>query len=336
MRYSTTAVFLAAMYIGASVAKPTHVHQHRHEKKSDAVVDWDKLDWLKMGVNWKEAYEAGEASTTSTTSKTSADDVAVQLNADKPAPTNSASSAGQVDKADASSPDPTNTPKATSKDTSAGSSVNSLLGDLIGIANHLKEFGGRSVSTGSVIEATGNIGKPQGSNMIMVSSASGYDFTANFINTSKKSMTIVVWNKAFYNNATHKIEANLGACVAPKTPILSFTLAAGDNQIVAFDQGSLVGWAEVCPEITPAGAYATTWGEAKFNPNDSGYDMSAIQNIHGNKYNMAISSVEAPNCTSDPTQNYWLTDTKPMGNSDGSCYVPQKTATLTVKMGGAM
>ena len=149
-------------------------------------------------------------------------------------------------------------------------------------------------------------------------------------------MTVVVWNKAFINPTTKKIDANLGAFVAPESPILTFELAIGASQVVAFDSGSLVGWAESTPDRTPAGAFATTWGEASFKAGASGYDMSAIQNPHGNNYDMCISSIEAPHCTSDHTQNFWLTDTQPIGDSDGSCYIPQKTATLTVKMGGTL
>ncbi|TGO11120.1 hypothetical protein BTUL_0117g00370 [Botrytis tulipae] len=341
MRYSTTAIVLAAMSIGEAVAGPTHVHRHKHEKKAAVVEDWTALDWADMGINWSSAYEAGKASKTATAAAASTDSsstaAADNLAENKVAAyhTTSASVAASTSASVATSASSSTSTAKASSTSSASNAVESLWNDLVGLANDVTSFGARTASTGSEIGATGNVGSPEGSNMMKVSSASGYDFTANFINTSGKSMTVVVWNKAAYNS-DRKLLANLGSCNAPTHPTLTFALAPGSEQVVAFDEDSLVGWAQACSDITPSGAFATTWGEASFNPGASGYDMSAIVNVGGNNYNMSISSVEAPQCTSDPTQNYWLTDTQPIGNSDGSCYIAQDTATLTVKMGGKM
>jgi hypothetical protein len=142
-----------------------------------------------------------------------------------------------------------------------------------------------------------------------------------------------VWNKAWNG------DPNLGACVAPVTPVLTFALAVGQSQTVAFQDGSLVGWAVATSKVTMAGQFDATWGEGKFTSTGSGYDMSAIVNSAGNNYDMAISAAETT-CISDPTQNYWMAkdgnpeDPIPIGNSDGSCYVPGSTATLTTKLGG--
>ena len=59
-------------------------------------------------------------------------------------------------------------------------------------------------------------------------------------------------------------------------------------------------------------------------------------NVNGNNYDMTITSAEAPDCTSSRTQNFWLTDTQPIGDSNGSCYIAQSTATLTIEMGGTI
>ncbi|TGO30691.1 hypothetical protein BPAE_0004g01500 [Botrytis paeoniae] len=342
MRYSTTAIVLAAMSIGEAVAGPTHVHRHKHEKKAAAVEDWTALDWVDMGINWSSAYAAGQASKTAAAASTSTDSsstaAAVENLAENKVAayhTTSASVAASTSTSVTTSASSSKSTTKASSTSSASNALESLWDDLVGLANDVTSFGARTTSTGDEIGATGNVGSPEGSNMMKVSSASGYNFTANFINTSGKSMTVVVWNKAAYNT-DKTLLANLGSCLAPTHPTLTFALAAGDEQVVAFDEDSLVGWAQACSDITPSGAFATTWGEASFNPGASGYDMSAIVNVGGNDYNMSISSTEAPQCTSDPTQNYWLTDTQPIGDSDGSCYISQDTATLTVKMGGKM
>jgi hypothetical protein len=174
--------------------------------------------------------------------------------------------------------------------------------------------------------------------MIKVTSTRDYLYTNRFINTSPNTITVVIWNKAF--NGPGGVEANLGAFVAPKTPALTFTLTPGQGQIVAFQENSQVGWAEATAALTASGAFDTTWGEANFAAEGSGFDMSAIMNSRGNVYDMAITAENIP-CVSDMTQNYWYAangnaeDPRPVGSSDGSCYVPGPGATLVTRMGGA-
>ena len=278
-------------------------------------VDWAALDWENMGINWSSAYEAGQAA------KTAA--------AAAPVATTAAAAA------------PATTTPATTVASSSGSSLVSDVADLwdglIGLANDLTSFGEATASSGSDVDKIGNIGNAQGSNMIKVSSTEGYQYTNNFINTSGSKMTVVIWNKAFSTTGNAAdAEANLGSCVAPKTPALTFVLAPGANQIVAFQEDSQVGWAQAVSAIAESGAFATSWGEANFCSTGSGYDLSAIMNAAGNNYKMAISSVEAPQCTSDMTQNFWLTASDPVGDSNGSCYIAQSTATLTTTMGGTV
>jgi hypothetical protein len=113
-------------------------------------------------------------------------------------------------------------------------------------------------------------------------------------------------------------------------------LAPGASQTVAFQENTQVGWAQACSATTASGSFDTTIGEANFVSTGSGYDVSAIQNTAGNNYAMTITSVEAPDCTSDMHQNMWLTATDPVGNSDGSCFIAQNTATLRTVMGGVV
>jgi hypothetical protein len=170
--------------------------------------------------------------------------------------------------------------------------------------------------------------------MIKVSSTSSYDFTNEFINTSGETISVFIWNKAYSPTGdAANAKANMGAFVAPKTPTLSFVLAPGASQIVAFQDDTQISWAEATDTIRADGSFGTSWGEANLCSTGSGYDLSAIQNESGNTYNMAISSVESE-CISDPTQNYWLTEAQYFGS--GSCYIAQSTAHLTTKMGGSM
>jgi len=330
---------LAAVAVGQVVASPTHAHLHRHRDvhaKKD-VENWAALDWDNMGINWSSAYEAGQAAKTSTAAsatETPAVSPIIALEA-KVTPSSSAAVKPAATSAAASS-------SSSSDDVS--DSVASLFKGLVGLSNELTAFGEAAFGTGELVDAVGNIGSPQGSNIIKVDSTSGYDFTNTFINTSKKSMTVVIWNKAYSEAEGGNVEEakpNLGSCLAPKTPALSFALAPNDQQIVAIMNGTLLGWAEAVDNTIFSGAFATSWGEGKFTDRGSGYDLSAIVNPSGNNYNMAISSKEVE-CISDPTQNYWIAkdgdsnNPVPVGGSDGSCYVPGTTAHLTTKMGGTM
>lgn len=209
--------------------------------------------------------------------------------------------------------------------------------NLIGFANGRSEFGQPTSGSGSGVGKIGNIGNPQGSNMIKISNGNSYAYTNTYINSSPRTMTVVIWNKAFDGSAG--IDANLGAFVAPETPALTFVLASGERQVVAFQENSQVGWAEATASRTPSGAFDTTWGEANFETGGSGYDISAIMNSAGNIYDMAIAA-EQTSCISDRTHNYWFSadgnteDPQPAGDSDGSCYIPGTGATLITKMGG--
>jgi hypothetical protein len=281
-----------------------------------------------MGINWSSAYEAGQHTSTvaPVTAPTPTPAVhVVATSSATPSPTAAA-------KSDAASP-------VNSIVNNVVSDVESLFDGLVGLANDLTSFGEATAASGTDVSKIGNIGNPQGSNMIKVASAEGYQYTNTFINTSPQAMTVAIWNKAF--NGGNGVEANLGSCVAPETPALTFALAPGASQVVAFMEDSQIGWAQATSARTSSGAFDTTWGEANFASSGSGYDMSAIMNSAGNNYDMAISASETP-CISDPTQNYWMAannnpnDPQPVGSSDGSCYIPGSSATLVTKMGGVM
>ena len=277
-----------------------------------------------MGINWASAYEAGLSSSTTVA----------------PAPTAAPAIHAQVVTTTSAAPATTSAAGILSDiGSDIGSDVAALFDGLVGLANDLTEFGQATSGSGSNVGAIGNIGNPQGSNMIKVASTEGQQFTNTFINTSPAPLTVAIWNKAF--DGPNGVEANLGSAVAPKTPALTFALAPGASQIVAFQANTQIGFSQAVAATAESGAFATSWGEVNFSPTGSGYDLSAIMNPQGNNYDMAISSKEAE-CISDMTQNYWYAannnpeDPQPVGNSDGSCYVYGSSATLTTKMGGTV
>lgn len=271
-----------------------------------------------MGINWSKAYEEGQASKTVPAAAPAATTatVATTAAAAVPATTTKASSDNIVS-------DVVN---------AVESGVAELFDGLVGVSNSRSSFGSSSSSSGSAGDSyVGNYGSPYGANIMKVDSISGYDFTATFTNTQSEAITVNIWNKVGPDFLPLS-----GSALAPKSTTLTFVLKAGASQAVAFMENSQVAWAQACSNTAASGAYATTWGEANFLSAGSGYDVSAIMNSGGNNYNMSIKSEEAPDCTSDMTQNYWLTATDPVGNSDGSCYIAQSTATLKVSLGGTV
>jgi len=317
---------LAAITIGEVVAGPAHAHMHKHMRnKKD--VDWAALDWNAMGIDWSSAWAAGQKTSTPAPVAT----VAPATVAPAAAVTTSDAPIVAVQQGNS-------VPTTTASAANSGSSGLAIWHNLVGAANHITAFGKQTATSGVEVGYVGNIGSPiEGSNMMFVDSATGYAFTNEFINTSGEDMTIVVWNKAatpgLLGNAP--AEANLGASIAPETPALAFALAPGQSQVVAFMDETVIAWAQACDAIAESGAFATTWGEMQYNSAGSGYDVSAIMNPNNNNYIMEITSVEAPACTSSNTQNYWLTASDPVGDSNGSCYIAQATAHLTTKMGGS-
>jgi len=336
MRYSTTIV-VAALTIGQTMAGPTHAHLHRHRdihaKKDAAPVDWAALDWEDMGIDWTSAWKAGQHTSTvaPTPVPTTTDAPVIAVAKETSAPVVSSSTTPEAS---------TSASSSNSVASEVASIVTTAFSSIKGLSDDLTSFGTATSSSGSVVGKIGNIGSPQGSNIIKVDSTEGYDFTNTFINTSGEPITIVVWNKAASQNGG-AVEANLGSCIAPVSPALAITLAPGAKQIVAFQEDTQAGWAQATTNIAASGAYATTWGEVNYSSTGSGYDVSAIMNVDGNTYDMAITAAEV-SCTSDMTQNMWIAqnnnpeDPVPVGNSDGSCYLPGSTATLTTKMGGTV
>lgn len=340
MQYSiATSVVLALFAVGECLAGPTHAHDRLHKKRNLQSVNWKALDWNSMGIDWAAAYARGQAEAKSNPNLP-----------DQPATVPSSSPENTTAEGEApaatvpnetetinTKSDSINSPKKDSSDSSksdSGSSSVELWNNLVGASNHRKIFGLSTPTRGKEVGYVSNVGVPEGSNMIKVASAQEHIFTNEFINTSKKPMTVVIWNKAASPGMKEPWNAdpNLGASIAPEHAALTIPLAPGDSQVVAFLDQSVVGWAQACDTRSFSGGFSTTWGEAQYNTTGSGYDVSAIQNPQGSNYIMDISSVEASTCDSTESTNMWITDTSTVGS--GSCYIAQSSAHLTTKMGG--
>lgn len=243
-------------------------------------------------------------------------------------------------------------PSSSSSSSSTGSTDQSI-GGFKGLSNGRKSHGLATTPFGGSDQlAVGNIGWPQGSNIIAVSSTDGHPITNNFINTSGKTITIACWNNAGYTGTDNSTlvgdpagNALKGTALSPTQSALTFSLGPNESQLVAF-QDMTDG---ACSEATSTSGinmgFGTSWIELKMYLSGAGYDLSSIQNPNGNKYHATITSENLPDCTSDPTQNMWFNDNVVSGwlkdvtgvARDGSCYIPAaSTIRLTTKMGGSM
>ncbi len=271
-----------------------------------------------MGIDWASAWSAGQTSTSTP--------VAVAT----PAATTPTTAAAQPATTTAAAPAATST--ASSSVGGVFNEVESLFNRVVGVSNSRTSFGQATTPSGTLGDNyIGNVGEPYGSCIILTDSPSSYQYTNTFTNTQSESITVNVWLKVGPD-----MRPLSGSALAPTETTLTFVLAPGASQTVAFQENTQVGWAQACSATTASGSFDTTIGEANFVSTGSGYDVSAIQNTAGNNYAMTITSVEAPDCTSDMHQNMWLTATDPVGNSDGSCFIAQNTATLRTVMGGVV
>jgi len=311
-------MMMAALCIGDALASPAHAHLHQkiHEKKS---VDWTALPWNDMGIDWSAAYAAGQHTSTTfaPVPTTAAPVVPTTTAAATPVATTASTSNALSDVV------------SDVENTAAG-----LWNGIVGVSNALTSFGASTAASGSTGDNYyGNVGSPYGSCVIKVSSASGYQFTNTFVNTQSVSITINIWLKVGPDG-----QALSGSALAPTDTTLTFVLAPGASQTVAFQDNTQIAFAQAVSSFTASGAFATTWGECNWSSAAGcGYDVSAIMNPAGNNYAMTISSKEVPDISSaNPATNMWLTATNPVGDSDGSVYIPASIGSCTLKtvMGG--
>ena len=230
----------------------------------------------------------------------------------------------------------------TESKSSGGSSQSGLFKGLVGTANGLKAFGsGTSPDQTLGQNQIGNTGvNYDGSNMILIDAVTdAYSLTNTFKNTSPSPMTIVIWNKA------GSLGPQSGFTSASTSPALTFVLGPNDSQVVAFQNLSIIGWAEYSSQTTigPGGNFATPIGEATMISPGTGYDLSLIPSEPNgaNNYKMSIVSAEADNCLSDNSHAFWTRDdpSNPMTGhivNGGNCFANSESAHLITEMGGAM
>ncbi|EJD49894.1 hypothetical protein AURDEDRAFT_182656 [Auricularia subglabra TFB-10046 SS5] len=140
-------------------------------------------------------------------------------------------------------------------------------------------FGGRTPGHGSGIGYVGNVGNPWGSNIITVdaSIADQYKYTVKFVGSGNMGQPyrVVAWNKIGPDGGLNGWYGNSA---------VSFSLAPGGVQYVAFDENSQGGFGAAPGNALPKdqfGGYDCTWGEFDFgsgvNSGWSGFDVSMIQ-----------------------------------------------------------
>ncbi|KAG0153408.1 hypothetical protein PDIDSM_5261 [Penicillium digitatum] len=156
----------------------------------------------------------------------------------------------------------------------------------------------RPKGKGTEVQYQGNVGKPGGSNIITVSpsEAHNYKYVAEFTGPNEEPWTVVVWNKI---GPDGKLTGWYGHSA------LSFTLAPGETQYVAFDEDS--GGVGAAPgDHLPTdqwGGYSCTWGEFGFGDGEnngwSGWDVSAIQAQIANQpgQGMSICRADGKGCS---------------------------------------
>lgn len=215
-----------------------HGHGHQHHHKERAVGDTVTATINGEVVTWKNNWDGNK--------------VVNVDQADHRIPVETGSSTSSASK-----------PKATS-----GSSAANV---------YSTAFGGRTAPTGDYIHYCGNVGKPYGSNIILVKpeDKDKFDYTIEMDGSLlDEPFEVVVWNKCGPTRELNGFFQN--------PPPLNFTLEPGTVEYVALDKDTQGGFAGA-PGAVPRDQWGNVnalWGEFDFgsdrNKGWSGYDVSAI------------------------------------------------------------
>jgi len=192
----------------------------------------------------------------------------------------------------------------------------------------LQGFGGRTspITGATVDEYSGNHGAPHGSNVqaIPANAASLYKYKTKFVSTASDTIKIIIWDKVGPDGMPNSGQFS--------PPVVSFDLAPGATQYVAFDENSQVAWCHDTGRKTQWGAYDCSYGEADFgnlsNNQWSGADHSSIQNTQGS--NMPMTIICPTGEVSSNLANGYVADTQPGGIG---CNIPPGPVELTCNIG---
>lgn len=307
MRFTSSAVLLAALASGA-VAR--HGHHIRHEGHMRRAVEVDSTTTVTTTntVTYCPCSESTSSVTPSSipTFTTSSIELTTSTSTPVPTETEVPTTSSTVVPTTTEVPTSTYTPSSTSASTpSTSSSGASADWSTVPSSGEFSTsgFGQSTNSSGSGVSYTGNVGSPYGSNIISVeaSEASNYKYVVEFSGSNSEDWYVVIWNKigtdgkmdGWYGNACHE-----------------FSIGAGETKYYAFDVDSQGGWAAAKGSSIPTdsyGGYAATWGEFDFgsttNSGWSGFDVSAIQaqNAGLTVQGMKICSVHEDNTCSSIT-----------------------------------
>ncbi|KAH8660157.1 hypothetical protein BX600DRAFT_438378 [Xylariales sp. PMI_506] len=206
-------------------------------------------------------------------------------------------------------------------------------------------------ATAVEIAVTGNVGTPYGCNMLLVDSsiASQYSYAINFENVADEAYEVICWNK-------YGSDGLLDGWYVGKGQPITFTLAAGSTQAVAFQADSIGACATgpgSVPIVTKSGtnplggyyetdAYAGSWVEFDFgdstNSDWSGFDASTLlaQRNGMDVYGLQVCSADCSNTCSTIISASDYTNAYTIGSEDedgigGNC--PETTLLVTAKLG---
>ena len=282
MQFSYSALLVAALGFESALAQPANRQKRRRDL---ANANWvDTVDWNDKsnykGVDFNTVNYGGPTTAATTLAPTSTSVTAVASTA---ASTSQAVvPAGGIHKGHPQHhhhPKPSSSAESAPEPTTEPSSSGS------------KSFGGITdpKDNGNYDEYIGNVGKPYGSNMILLNSPDDikdYKYSNTFTNPTGEKITVILWNKSGNDG---RPQSGMGL-----DPNLKFTIDPNESKAVAFDENTQAAFSQDCPRNPLKGNLPDcTWGEIDFgdlrNGGWSGYDRSSIPNGAGNTGLLTIS-----------------------------------------------
>lgn len=292
MQLSYTALALAALGLQCTLAQPAHKrHQHKHRRGGWDAVDFTNKD-LYRDVDWTSVFSADAVATASpVASYTPALSTPTPI-APADLPNYPKDDEKPKDKKPKDGKPKDEQKKKQESDNGEDKKTEDTPEPPKAPADHgsHKGFGYRTdpVDDGNQDHYIGNVGRPYGSNMILIdeSEKASYNYTMIITNIEDTETTYIVWNKSGKDG---RPQSGMGS-----EPNLRFTLGARKSQVIAFDENSQVAFSRDCERNQLGGNLPDcTWGEADFgdlrNDGWSGYDCSSIQNSKGNVGHCKIS-----------------------------------------------
>lgn len=310
MQLSYTVLALGALGLQCALAQP-HRHHHKHKRgHADSVQARDYVDYsnpdLYESVDWSSVFsQAAVATPVASPPETS--NLAVSIpTAAPPAVGPTPSEEDDTPKDDPEKehpPQKADEPKYVQNEEKKPKKAEEKQPSYEG-QRPSKDFGDRTdpIDDGNQDHYIGNVGRPYGSNMILIdeSERRHYKYTITLTNIEDAPTKYILWNKSGKDG---RPQSGMGS-----EPNLKFTIGAQESQVIAFDENSQVSFSRDCERNVLGGNLPDcTWGEADFgdlrNGGWSGYDCSSIPNSQGNVGHCRI-SCEGAKTSSDKENSF--------------------------------